>query len=118
MTSRRRHRVCRKVYKVRAIAQQEQPAVAQRRVDIDAEVFRVGLYVVGAGVDEHRHALRRDAERHRQTVVQSCFSRSRSTRKQVRPTVAHAGEPVVEQGDAAANDAANGLSLPSRGVGG
>ena len=76
------------------------------------------LYVVGARVHEHRDGLAAAKRRIGKVKRERAFAASRSAGKQMRAAVSHAGEPIVEQSDAAANDAANGLSLPSLEVGG
>ena len=65
-------------------------------------------------MNEHRDGLVAPQRRVGKMKCERAFAASWSAGKQMRPTVSHPGEPIVEQSDAAANDAANGLSLPSR----
>jgi hypothetical protein len=83
----------------------------ERGVDIDAEESCVRLYVIGARMNQHRDGLAASEVGVGKVQCDRAFAAPRSAGKQVHSTVSHASEPVVEQSDAAPNDAANESSL-------
>jgi hypothetical protein len=64
-------------------------------------------------MNEHRDGLAATKRRIGKMKRERTFAASWSAGKQMCPTVSDAGEPIVEQSNAAANYAANGLGLPS-----